>query len=368
VTIYILTFLLFSIFSYVEVRTSISERNKKILYYILFFFLIVQVGLRWETGTDWLPYLHNFIDSDSIEKIFLNVLLGFEIGYGYFVFIIRSFTDNYIWFLIIHALIYYFLVLKANKVLSPFPFISMFIFYSSTMGILGSNRQLIALAICLYSVKYILDEKPLKFLLAIALAFSFHSSALFFLIYYFLNRNFKKYVLVLFLILAIVIGKTSIPTHVFTSFANFLGEVASNKAEGHSDNILSPTSLSFTGLIRRLLFFILFLVNYDRLVIKWPPYKLIFNGYLFGLGIYFLFKDTFMILVGRGGFYFNVMECFLLASQLLLFKFSKERSYVLFVLLLYACLIFFQSISEYPNLFLPYKGVFINENFVRDGL
>ena len=367
-TIYIVTFLLFAVFSYIEVRTNISERYKKVLYSIIFFYLIFQVGLRWETGTDWIPYYKHFTESGSLEKIFVDVLLGFEIGYGYFVYITKLFTDNYTCFLIIHALIFYFLVFKANKVVSPYPLISMFIFYSSTMGILGSNRQLIALSICLYSLKFILDEKPIKFFLAIALAFSFHTSALFFLVYYFLNRDFKKYLTIIFLLLAIIVGKSSIPTHVFSSFAEFLGGAASVKAESYSDSQLSATSLSLTGLVRRLLFFILFLTNYDVLVKKWKPYRLIFNGYLFGLGIYFLFKDSFMILVGRGGFYFNVMECFLLASQLLLFKSTKERSYILFVLVLYACLIFFQSISEYSSLFLPYKGLFINESFPREGL
>lgn len=366
--IYIFTFLLFSLFSYLEVRTNLSEYNKNILYYITFFCLIFQVGFRWETGTDWVPYFNHFTGTVSLEKVLLDVLLGFEIGYGYSVYIIRLFTDNYTFFLIIHALLYYLLVFKANKLLSPYPLTSMFIFYASTMGILGSNRQLIALSICLYSLKFVLDKKPMKFFLSIALAFSFHTSALFFLIYYFLNRDFKKYFLILFLLLAVLIGKSSIPTYIFSSFADFLGGAAAVKAESYSENGLSETSLSLTGLIRRLLFFSLFLVNYDVLVKKWPAYKLIFNGYLFGLGIYFLFKDTFIILVGRGSFYFNVMECFLLASQLLLFKYKKERSYVLFILLLYACLIFFQSISEFPTLFVPYKGVYINESFQREGL
>ncbi|OIV43205.1 hypothetical protein BKM63_03055 [Flavobacterium johnsoniae] len=118
-----------------------TDYNKKILYSIIFIFLIFQVGFRWETGTDWVPYYTHFLAAGAYEKIFLDVLLGFEIGYGYFVYVIRSFTDSYTFFLIIHALIYYFLVFKANKLLSPYPVISMFIYYTSTMGILGSNRQ-----------------------------------------------------------------------------------------------------------------------------------------------------------------------------------------------------------------------------------
>lgn len=367
-TIYIFTFLLFSLFAYFEVRINLTEYNKNVLYVITFLCLIFQVGFRWETGTDWVPYYTHFLAAGSFEKIFIDVLLGFEIGYGYFVYIIRSFTDSYTIFLVIHALLYYLLVFKANELLSPYPFTSMFIYYTSTMGILGSNRQLLALAICLYSLKFILEKKSKLFFLFVFLAFLFHTSALFFLVYYFLNRDFKKYFVISVLVLAIVIGKSSIPAYFFSNFANFLGGASSDKTEAYALNQLSETSLSLTGLIRRLLFFTLFIVNYDFLVKKWQNYRLIFNGYVFGLCIYFLFKDTFMILVGRGGFYFNVMECFLLASQLLLFKYKKERSYILIILLIYACLIFYQSISEYPMLFLPYKGLFINEYFPRDGL
>ena len=363
--IYIFIFLLFSLFAYLEVRFDLTGYNKNVLYYIIFFYLIIQVGFRWETGTDWRPYFEHFESAGSLEKVFLDVLLGFEIGYGYSVYLIRLFTDNYTVFLVIHALIYYLLVFKANKKLSPYPIISMFIFYTSTMGILGSNRQLIALSVCLYSLKFVVNKKPLKFLVSIALAFTFHTSALFFLVYYFLNRNFKKYYLITFLLAAIIIGKSSLPTYIFSSFADFLGGAASAKADMYSSNEMSETSLSLTGLIRRLLFFVFFLYNYDSLVKKWPVYKLMFNGYFFGLCIYFLFKDTFIILVGRGSYYFNVMECFLLASQLLLFKYKRDRSYVLLFLILYACLIFFQSISEFPFLFLPYKGIFINESFQR---
>lgn len=367
-SIYIVTFLLFSLFSYLEVRVNLSEHRKRILYSIMFFFLIIQVGLRWETGTDWVPYLKHFQNTQSLDKVLLDVLLGFEIGYGYSVYLIRLLTSSYSFFLLIHALLYYLLVFKANRLLSPYPITSIFIFYSSTMGILGSNRQLIALSICLFSLKYVIEKKPMKFFILLALAFSFHTSALFSLIYFFLNRDFKKYYLILFLFLAVIIGKTSLPTHVFSSFADFLGGAASVKADNYVDSELSETSLSITGLIRRLLFFILFLVNYDLIVKKWPPYRLIFNGYLFGLVVYFLFKDTFIILVGRGSFYFNVMECFLLASQLLIFKSKRDRSYILFILLAYAILIFFQSTSEFPELFFPYKGVFINQGFLREGL
>lgn len=363
--IYLYTFLFFFIFAFLEVRTTIEEKKKNVLYVFMYVFLVFEVGFRWETGTDWTDYMRHFLQSTSYETVLLNVLLGYEPGYGFFAFLVRSFTDNYTVFLVLHAALYYFLIFKANKFLSPYPFVSLLVFYCSTMGILGSNKQLIALAICFYSLQFVLDKKPVKFFLLVFIAFFFHTSALFFVVYYFLNRDFKKYLIISVLIVAFIIGKSSLPSFMFSSLANFLGGAAADKADMYSDNQLSETSLSMIGLIRRLLFFVVFFINYDMLVRKFAAYRLIFNGYLFGLIVYFLFWESLIILVGRGSFYFNIMECFLLASQLLLFKSTRDRAYLLLFLFVYSYFIFFQSISEYPTLFIPYKGVYINSTFFR---
>jgi hypothetical protein len=356
---------MFIFFSFIEVRTDLSEFNKKLLYYIAFICLTFQVGFRWETGTDWFTYSLQFNDAILPHQIKEDLFLGYEIGYIYFVYVIRLFTDNYTFFLVTHALIYYFLVFKSIKFLSPYPIISLFIFYSSTMGLMGSNRQLIALAICLYSLKFILEKKRLKFLLCVLVAFFFHASALIFLVYYFLNRDFKKTYVVSLLLLAILIGKSSIPALVFSGIADFLGGATAVKAEFYNESGFSQATLSLTGLIRRLLFFIVFIVNYNLLNKKWPAYRVIFNGYIVGLIIYFMFQESVMILIARGSSYFTIMECFLMASQLLLIKYKKDRSSILIFLLIYACLIFFQSVAYYDYLFIPYKGIFINENIIR---
>ena len=352
------------IFSFLELRTNLLPIQHKSMSFFVYGLFVFQVGLRWQTGTDWDNYLNNFLETTSFEIVLDNTLLGYEIGYGVFVYLFRSFTDNYSVFLVVHAVIYYFLILKANKFLSPYPFLSLFIFYATTMGILGSNRQLIALAICFYSLQFILEKKPIKFFLLVFIAFFFHASALLFLVYYFFNRDFDKRLIVLALILAVLIGKSSLPNYLFIQFSGFLGETAANKAEMYSTRELSATSNSIIGLIRRLLFFFVFLFSYDKIVKKFPIYKLLFNGFSLGLFIYFMFASSFVILVGRGGFYFSIMECFLLASLMLLFD-GRHRVLLLVVLSVYSYFILFQSISEYPELFIPYKGLYLNTSFVR---
>lgn len=363
-SIYMFTLAVLLIFSFLELRTNLLPIQHKSMSFFVYCLFVFQVGLRWRTGTDWDNYLNNFLETTSFEIVLENTLIGYEIGYGVFVYLFRSFTDNYSFFLVAHAVIYYFLFFKANKFLSPYPFLSLLIFYAVTMGILGSNRQLIALVICFYSLKFILEKKPIKFFLLVFIAFLFHTSALMFLVYYFLNRDFDKRLIVLALILAVLIGKTSFPNYLFTQFSGFIGETAANKAEMYNNRELNATSNSIIGLIRRLLFFFAFLFSYDKIVNKFPTYKLLFNGWSLGLLLYFMFSSTTVVVSGRGGFYFGIMECFLLASLMLLFK-GKHRELLLVVLAVYSYFMFNQSISEYPELFIPYKGVYLNTSFER---
>lgn len=365
--VYIFTICLFFFFSYLEIRTSITEKQRFVLYFVLFVVLVIQVGLRWETGTDWIYYRENFLNSTSLEAILINVFIGFEIGYGFSVYLVRLLTDNYVYYLLIHALVYYFLIFKANSKISPFPILSLLLFYTLTMGYLGSNRQLMSLAICLYALRFVVKKKPVIFFSLVFFAFLFHTSALLFMVYYYLNRDFNKKYMVVVLFLAIAIGQTQIPNILFSGIGNLLPGASASKVSVYSDKeSMEGISLTLGGLIRRLLYFFLFFINYDAISQKFENYKLIFNGFLFGLIFYFLFSNSLLILVNRGSLYFNVMECFLITSQLLLFNLSKDRSYILFFIALYSIGLFFQSISIYPDLFIPYKGIFINSDFIRD--
>ena len=364
--IYIFTIIILFIFSVIEIRFDLTEVQHRVMIIFVYCLFVFQVGFRWQTGTDWDSYLNNFTETTSYTDVLNYVKIGFELGYGIFVYLIKFFTHDYTVFLVLHALLYYFLILKSTHFLSPYPFLSLLLFYVSTMGILGSNRQLIAMAICFYSLQFIINDKnPLKFLVLVFIAFFFHTTALLFLAYYFFNRDFNKKIVIVVLIASILIGKSSLPNFLFLNFSDLLGETAALKAQKYTGLELSKTALSITGLIRRLLFFTIFMISYDRIVVKFPTYKLLFNGFTLGLMIYFMFSSTFVILVGRGGFYFSIMECFLLASLLLLFDSRRDRAYLMIVLFIYSYFMFFQSISEYPQLFLPYKGIYINPSYIR---
>ena len=366
--IYIGTIFLIFILAFLELGSKLTKNQVRIFSAFLFVLIIIQIGLRWETGTDWNPYYNKFIEVDDFNTVLLNAVTGFEIGYGLFSFFIHNIFSNYSIFLLIHALFFYSVIFKSLKLFSPYIFITLLFFYATNLGIVGSNRQLLALAICLLSLPFVEKRKTIHFFLLIFVAFLFHTTAFLFSIYYFLNQTFKiKYVLI-FLFISIIIGKTSIPLNVF-SFGGFLGESASSKVLFYSDGAkegIESQNLSIFGLIKRLLFLFLFSYNFKILSTKLSYYKIIYNGYLCGLFLYFLFADSLLIIVNRGSLYFNVMESFLISSQFLILSSRLEKSFMLLVLLLISILLLFQSINAYPDLFIPYKSIFYNLDFKRD--
>ena len=182
--IYIITFIVLLIFSFIELRVNVSAIQHRGMAFFVYSLLVFQVGLRWQTGTDWESYLLHFEEITNISDVFLTVT-GFEQGYSFFVLIIKSIWNSYTAFLLAHAIIYYALVFSAFKKFSPYLFISILVFYATNMGVLGANRQLIALGICLYALRYVVDRNVIKFFLLIGLAFLFHSTAIMFIVYYF---------------------------------------------------------------------------------------------------------------------------------------------------------------------------------------
>lgn len=367
--IYIITLLLLLLFSFFELRCELTKNQKTIMSFVLFFVLVFQAGLRWKTGTDWQVYLDNFENTVDYNAVLINILAGFEIGYGTFVFLIRKTTESYSVFLTIHALIYYILIFHSCKKLSPFPYVTLLVFYVSTIGVLGSSRQLLAVGICLFSLQYVLERKAFKFFFTIAIAFLFHSTAILFCVMYFLNRRVKVNTTILVIILAFIIGKTSLPIHAFSILGKSIGGAGESKVSTYTDiagEIMSANALSLIGLIRRLVYLSLFLYTSKLLQKKLIYYNLLFNGYLFGLVFYFLFSSTLIIMVNRGSLYFNVLECLLISCQFIVLKDRLERSYMILLLFVFCIFLFYQSISAYDDLFIPYKGIFINQDFDRE--
>ncbi len=361
---YITTFILL-VFSLNEAINT-NSKKKKIFLFFSFILLVCVFGLRWETGTDWISYLSLFEMSDSWQS-FLISIIDIEVGYVFLNYLIRNITVNYTYFLLFHAAVMYFFIIYSLNKLTNYPQSTLLLLFCSMLGMTGSNRQLLALSLCMFALTLLVKRKKIPFFGVVASAFIFHITSIFFSIYYFFNQKFKKLYLYGVIVLAYIIGKSQMPIMIFSFFGG-ISNYASSKTESYVDaskEVLQSTELSLLGLLKRLFLVFIFIQLRDRISRKMPNYNLFLNGYIMGIVFYFFFSSTLLVMVSRGSLYFYIMEPLLLSSIIYILKNKIDKLLYILSIMILGIILMYQSISVYPDLFVPYKGIFINTLFKR---
>lgn len=180
--------------------------DKHIWYYIVFFTVIS--AIRWRVGVDCQSYIHIFkngVDSD------------FETSEGLFYYIANTLHNHNIHFSIglgICALVQILFTVKGilpAKYLLPYFAIVLF-GGSSYLGMMNAVRQMMAAAIFIYAIKFILLRKPVIYIGLIIVASLIHHSALMLLPMYFIppgwNIANKRTILVGIYFLCLIAGYT----------------------------------------------------------------------------------------------------------------------------------------------------------------
>ncbi|PAM94251.1 hypothetical protein B4N84_14380 [Flavobacterium sp. IR1] len=356
--IYIVIFLILLLLS------TIDLYNSKLRYFSYFFgvFLLIIFGsLRWETGADWIPYSNFFLLSDGLDKYLEG---GFEIGFAYLNYVVKSFSDSYSVMLCVVSSIA--LLSKSIFVLRKSENIVFIIFgfYCFFLGDSFPVRQSMSVGILLASTIFIIDRKIIPFLLCIALSSTIHVTSLFFVFAYpiFHVRWSNKKIIYLFLI-CILVGLLKLPIVLLSKLSNFgdLGFVTSKLLfyleEGAEQNTLDNPVNFIVSLIRRLLVFTPLFLCRKRCEIYDPNY----NGYLnllcFGNAIFFAFCTSIEVFI-RMGAYFYIYEIFLLAIILKVYWPTKAGSWVYLLMILYFCIKLYGALSAYWDLYVPYYSIF----------
>ena len=146
--------------------------------------LFFVAAFRYYVGTDYGAYVRAFVQigngrSSSMEWLYQALSR-----------IISRFGGNYVWIFVVSALVFLIPTFLHIFKYSPYPVLSIFLLFGMTyyFAFLNQMRQLMASAILMYSMRYIEDEKPLRFGLCVAIATGFHSTSWAFLILYFLRK------------------------------------------------------------------------------------------------------------------------------------------------------------------------------------
>lgn len=184
-----LSALLIWIKSQVEnIKIKILNRSVDLEYLILIICalpLLLIAGLRYETGTDYDSYklyyelINNGVHSEHLEKSYQFLMMWFgSHGLGY---------NSFIFFNSVAFIIPCFLCINRD---SPYPAISviLFVFLGFYFAAFNIMREMLGIAILMYSIKYIYNEKIVQFILCVLVASCFHSSCIPFVIAYFIPK------------------------------------------------------------------------------------------------------------------------------------------------------------------------------------
>ena len=360
---FLLAFFLF-VCSLTDWSNSAQSVKKRILY-LCILILILFDGLRWESGTDWHSYYPFFLNSlGNNDEIY-------EVGYVYLNRIVRSLTSNYTVFLLLHAILLYSGLLFFFKRYSPKPIFSLFLFFVLFLPVQGMNRQFLAIVICLYSLKYLLNGQKKYFILFVLIASLFHSSAPLFLFALFSTRQYRIKTYILAIIVVSVLSNLGIVEY---AVDKVLGSLTGNAAfrlafYSNEDNMLQESSLVslIVAYIRRLIWLVPFFVAIitKREIDK--KYLLFFNMYFWGFLTYLLFNGSILqIFVARGGIYFNIFECVIIPYLLIMYKKKIPVLLCTWLLFFYGILLMNKGIHSYDrdgkNVFLPYKSIYYNQD------
>ncbi len=152
-----------------------SRRRMRLLCLVVGTVLIVlMIGLRWETGNDWNPYLQYY---DELRDFSVQGT-EFEPGYRMLVFLATRLGLSYTAFLLCSATIY---MTAFGAIFARFrhPTILLLLFYCTYMlGFMGTQRQTLALGFACLGILCFFDRRVLWGLLWVAIATSLHYTAI----------------------------------------------------------------------------------------------------------------------------------------------------------------------------------------------
>ena len=364
--IYLVLFLVLFILSLFES----SKGTLKLRFIFNFFavlFLILLIGFRWETGTDWGAYKLLFDDLNS--NSLLNVY-HFDIGYVLFNALIKFFTDSYTVFLLINSFITIWLLYSLLKKWSPYPNLSLFIFYSAFFlaQFMGSNRRMMAMVFLLWAMYYWIEEKKKLFILALLISFLFHRSAIIGLVIVFIPKDILSLKRTLiYLLISFTVGVFQLPFKIISALGVFVSAYINhpliNAILFYADSGEDHLATSSGSLLIQTLLAVskrsLFLIIYIYILRKYKVDRLtgyIFNIYIFGFATYMMFIGSFFQMVTA---YFSLIEI-ILVSRMYSYANSKVKIGLLTFFLFYGFIQMLSALGVYPELYMPYISIFDN--------
>ena len=311
-------------------------------------------GLTWEIGTDWDPYYDFFRGASNTH---------FEPGYVLFNRIMSSIWDNYSFFLLCFAGFTYYILYRFLSLHAVHPLMALCLYYCEMMGSMGSNRSILAMFVCLVSLRYIFKRNLWGFVICIIVAMTFHlASIVFFPAYFLFQKEYGKKKILTILILAFIVNRCGIINRLpFVEYATLVDSATSTSgfASYVDDDSLNA---SMIGSLKR--FLIVFWALQVRTVVNNKQYDFFVLLYSAGAFIFILFNGSVLqLMAGRGSMFYNIYAIVVIPYIIVNMPYKKDlQLFLWFVIFVFDFFIMWRDINSYAltiglELFNPYKCV-----------
>ena len=308
---YLFFIIILFILAYFEDKSQcIKQKNNYI--YIAEILLILFFGLRGFVQSDfqnyypWFEYLPTLWEINDFESAFEE---NYEPGFVLLSIMCKSISSNYFVWIFIFSLIDIILLKKIFNQYSVNCCLSFAIYFAIGALIMEFNlmRNIKAILILVYAIKYIRYKQMWKFFLCVIIATLFHITAIIFVpLYFVLDKKWPKSVLLMIFIVCVtvLISQVKLLSIVLPKITTFLGGVYIKKAELYDVSGMLDVSygISFGFIERSVTFFMVYLF-YDKWVDKTG------NRYIFPnmIVIYFMcfsLLAEMSVLLERFAYYF----------------------------------------------------------------
>jgi len=337
---------------------------------LAYLLLVLFAGLRWETGNDWPNYYNYYQHLTSLQ----DQAGEFDIGYRIISLAIKSLGLPYTGFLLLYAFAYIGLIFLSflDAGIEMTGWLTLAFYSTYLLGMMGTSRQAMAMAICLFSLRYVLAGKFRKFVLCIIIAAAFHLSALCFLLAWILGKiHFKmKYVWIALVGMAFAIhgaGTTLLESVSSVGrYVDFTEKVAALNADTYTNQVASVDGNPAMHLyVKQAIFLVFFL--FGARYLKTDREKLYFKLYLVSPTIVVILYSVSPIIASRLSDYFSIFDIFIFALfTRRITPRAIRQAYCAMLILLFLHGIWAGVNSAAPMIYSPYKGVFINQDVRRD--
>lgn len=282
-------------------------------------------------GNPWRSYAYSFFSG--------------EFGFSSLGALLSFITSNrYIYILILTLIIYVLLILSIKEYAENAPFaivvfMGLWMFFTFTY-----LRQVLGCSIAWLSIRYILRRDFKRFLLVWFIAFSFHHSAvIFFPIYFVPIKKYSKDRVVIIMIIAFLVGLTSIPQNMFETY----GELDAERVSVSTYSI--DTGFRYAYLIEAFFFLFVILSNY-KLISNRPHVIIMLNMALIFCAILLVFIRSEN--GGRLGWYYIIGVICIMTEICVKGKKILQHGVLMIVVCFF---LFFRVLSLWAFNLTPYK-------------